>query len=220
MQYDRLYFSGRRSFFYSLGGYRDFASYFNRLAAWFRPHAGTGPLLDVGCAYGFLLARFNDGRELAGCDISDWAIREAGRRLPHARFLVLDSGGPLPYPDAHFSAVLCTDVLEHIAPDGQAALLAEAERILVPGGRFCMTTPNLGAVRRHIYLGADRREAHIGMRHLDDWVRELGRRNLRTVDCWTYLHGFLPGRFHRPWMPECAIVARKEGQGADQCSRS
>jgi SAM-dependent methyltransferase len=210
MQYDRQYFQGRRSFFYSMGGYRDVGLYFNRLAQWFRPHAGQGPLLDVGCAYGFLLARFNDGRDLAGCDVSALAIQEASRRLPRARFAVLNPGGPLPYPDASFGAVLCTDVLEHIAPDGQGRLLSESARVLAPGGRFCMTGPNFNRLRRHLYAGVDRREAHIGMRHLSDWKRELHRQNLRLVESWTFLHGFLPGRFRTSWLPECALVARKE----------
>jgi SAM-dependent methyltransferase len=210
MRYDRMYFAGRRSFFYSLGGYRDVPSYFNRLAAWFRPHAGTGPILDVGCAYGFLLARFNDGRDLAGCDVSEWAIAEATRRLPRAQFQVLIPGAGLPYPDAHFSAVLCTDVLEHVAPEHQAFLLAEAARVLAPGGHFCMTTPNLSALRRTVYRGADRREGHIGMRRLEEWSQLLQHQGLRTIHRWTYLHGFLPGRFDDAWMPECAVVAGKD----------
>jgi SAM-dependent methyltransferase len=187
MQYDRSYFQGRRSFFYSLGGYRDVGVYFDRLAGWFRPHAGTGPLLDIGCAYGFLLARFNDGRDLRGCDVSSWAIEQASLRVPKARF----------------------DVLEHIAPEGQVRLLAEVARILVPGGRFCMTSPNLCILRRTVYFGADRRESHIGMRSLGDWKQELRRRNLYTVASWTFLHGFLPGRFTSSWMPECALVATR-----------
>ncbi len=211
MQYDKKYFQGRRSFFYSLGGYRDVPSYFDRLANWFRPHTGTGPVLDVGCAYGFLLARFNDGRELAGCDVSEWAIQEAARRLPKARFTVLDHDGRLPYPDAHFSAILCTEVIEHIAPGQQVRLLSESVRILAPGGRFCMSGPNLNLLRRLIYSGADRREAHVGMRSLGDWKQELARHSLQPVASWTFLHGFLPGRFQQSWMPECAVVARKEG---------
>jgi SAM-dependent methyltransferase len=210
MEYDQAYFQGRRSFFYSLGGYRDVSLYFSRLARWFRPHAGNGPLLDVGCAYGFLLSRFNDGRELAGCDVSAWAIQQAVRRLPRARFAVLSHDGLLPYPDGCFSAVLCTDVLEHIAPAQQVRLLGETARVLAPGGRFCMTSPNLGGVRRRLYPRADRREEHIGMRNLSEWKQELLRHRLRTVDSWTFLHGFLPGRFNVRWLPECALVAARE----------
>ena len=209
MQYDQDYFEGRTSFFYSFGGYRDVETYFGRLARWFSPHAGTGPLLDFGCAYGYLLARFDDGRPLSGCDVSPWAIQQAERHLPHARFHLLDADGGLPYGDASFEAVLCTDVLEHIEPARQPQVLGELNRVLAPRGRFCMTTPNVGMMRRWLYAGADRAECHVGMHRLRDWRRLLAQCGLPVVDSWTYLNGFLPGRFHRSWLPECAIVAQK-----------
>ncbi|HUU10229.1 MAG TPA: methyltransferase domain-containing protein [Phycisphaerae bacterium] len=209
MLYDKKYFQGRRSFFYSMGGYRDVGLYFDRLARWFRPHAPSGPLLDVGCACGFLLSRFNDGRTLCGCDVSQWAIDEATRRLPKARFAVIDDDGRLPYPDGQFRTVLCTDVLEHVAGEAQTRMLSEFARVLAPGGQVCITTPNLNRFRRWVYRRADRMEAHVGMRHLRDWRREFGRHGLGITRHWTYLHAFLPGRFGSPWLPECALVARR-----------
>jgi len=210
MHYDRDYFEGRTSWFYQWGGYRDVGSYFNRLAAWFLPHVGEGPILDVGCAYGFLLARFDTGRLLCGCDVSDWAIRQARRRFPQGEFRTLDGTGSLPYDDGRFDAVLCTDVLEHLPHAAQPRLLDEVVRVLAPGGRFCMTTPNLGTMRRLAYAPGDRAEKHIGLRHLTDWRAHLARYGLAIVDSWTYLNGFLPGRFRVDWLPECAIVARKD----------
>jgi len=209
MIYDRDYFQGRTSYFYQFGGYRDVGRYFNRLAAWFRPHAGRGPVLDLGCAYGFLLSRFDDGRRLCGCDVSEWAIRQATSRFPRGEFLAADGTGPLPYEDGRFETVLCTDVLEHIAPERQGSVLAEVFRILAPAGRFCLTTPNLGCMRRWIFARADRMERHIGMRHVNAWKAELGRYGFEVTDSWTYLNGFLPGRLGVTWLPECAVVARK-----------
>ncbi len=208
--YDRDYFAGRTSFFYGLTGYRDFRSYFDRLAAWFRPHVGDGPLLDVGCAYGFLLARFDDGRELHGCDVSPWALAQARRTLPAARLSEADAGRGLPYGSAHFDAVVCTDVIEHIPPSAQPHALAEMARVLLPGGHFFMTTPNQSWIRRMIYGHADRREGHVGMDHVDAWCGRLGGAGLEVVDDWTYVHGCLPGRSrYSRLLPECAVVARK-----------
>jgi SAM-dependent methyltransferase len=209
MQYDQDYFEGRTSFFYSFGGYRDVEIYFGRLARWFSPHAGAGPILDFGCAYGFLLARFDDGRPLSGCDVSPWALQQAARRLPHADFHLLDPDGGLPYGDGSFAAVLCTDVLEHIEPDRQAEVLREVMRVLAHGGRFCMTTPNRGIMRRCLYSQIDCTEGHVGMRRFGEWRRLLAQTGLPVVDSWTYLHGFLPGRFKRLGLPECAIIAQK-----------
>lgn len=45
----------------------------------------------------------------------------------------------LPVPAESFGAVLCTEVLEHIArPE---AVLAELNRVLAPGSRICLTVP-------------------------------------------------------------------------------
>lgn len=209
MFFDRDYFEGRTSYFYKFGGYRDVGSYFDRLAGWFRPHAGDGAVLDLGCAYGFLLSRFDDGRPICGCDVSEWAMREARSRFPRGEFMVIDGSGALPYEDERFTAVLCTDVLEHIAPERQGRVLAEVSRVLGAGGHFCMTTPNLGRIRRWLHARADRVEQHTGMRHVNEWKEKLGRHDFEVVDCWTYLNGFLPGRLRSTWLPECALVARK-----------
>jgi putative AdoMet-dependent methyltransferase len=210
MQYDQDYFEGRTSFFYSFGGYRDVGQYFNRLAGWFRPHVGEGPILDIGCAYGFLLARFDDGRPLSGCDVSPWALSQAKQRLPHAHLTQTHPDTmDLPYADRSFGTVFCTDVLEHLPHAQQAHMLQEVIRVLTPGGRFCMTTPNLSLMRRVIYRRPDRSEGHIGMRRVDGWAHLLAQNGLNVVEHWTYLNGFLPGRYRRRFLPECGLVAVK-----------
>lgn len=47
----------------------------------------------------------------------------------------------LPYPDDHFDVVLFCEVLEHLTNDPLAALM-EIRRVLKPGGRLVLTTPN------------------------------------------------------------------------------
>ena len=217
-RYGKEYFEGRGSFFYRIaGGYRDFRQYFDRLARWFRPYVGRGPVLDVGCAYGYLLARFDDGRPLVGCDVSAFAVRRARRVLPRAHLLEADAGHGLPYADGAFAAVFCTDVLEHIAPGRQGAALDDMVRVLAPGGHLCMTTPNRAWVRDLLYRSADAGEGHVGMAHVDEWRRRLAARGLSVMDSWTYLHGFVPGRFRRVrWLPECALTARKDGPVASR----
>jgi len=77
--------------------------------------------------------------ELFGhCDYvtADWpqSVHEGGRQAD-----ILASLEALPVPDGSFQAVVCTEVLEHIAkPD---TVLAELLRVLEPGGRLCLTVP-------------------------------------------------------------------------------
>jgi SAM-dependent methyltransferase len=51
-----------------------------------------------------------------------------------------------PYPDAHFSTVLCCELIEHLFNDPMH-LMAEVNRILKPGGHLVLTTPNVAGLR-------------------------------------------------------------------------
>ena len=47
-----------------------------------------------------------------------------------------------PYPDGHFSTVLCCELLEHLLSDPMH-MMGELNRILAPGGHLVLTTPNI-----------------------------------------------------------------------------
>jgi glycosyltransferase involved in cell wall biosynthesis/SAM-dependent methyltransferase len=53
---------------------------------------------------------------------------------------------PFPYPDNHFSTVLCCELLEHL-PGDPMHMMAEINRILRPGGHLVLTTPNIVSFR-------------------------------------------------------------------------
>jgi SAM-dependent methyltransferase len=63
-------------------------------------------------------------------------------------FRALDCGGPLPFADGAFDAVLCIDAIIHL-PD-RFATLREWARLLRPGGRMLFTDPAVltGAVTK------------------------------------------------------------------------
>jgi SAM-dependent methyltransferase len=92
-----------------------------------------GPVLDVGCGVGHsyhLLAP----RETVGVDIEPEALIGQERRT-----LVADMR-ELPLPDGGFSSFLAVQSIEHV-PDPER-VLAEARRVLAPGGAAMFVTPN------------------------------------------------------------------------------
>jgi glycosyltransferase involved in cell wall biosynthesis/SAM-dependent methyltransferase len=53
---------------------------------------------------------------------------------------------PFPYPDGHFSTVLCCELIEHLTEDPMH-LMSEINRIVKPGGHLVLTTPNIASLR-------------------------------------------------------------------------
>lgn len=117
-------------------------------------------VLDIGCGIGrvavALIPRLETG-SYEGFDVVpaavDWCRREVTSRHPSFRFQLADvrnrqynpKGGvpaehyEFPYEDASFDLVLAASVFTHMRPDGTQRYLAEAARVLRPGGRFVCT---------------------------------------------------------------------------------
>lgn len=102
----------------------------------------TGPkdrILDVGCGSGSMLRRLALAgySELHGMEISAYAVKrlgEEGIRMWQGRLPVL------PTPDAHFDAVIASQVLEHVIRRGRFA--SEIARTLRPGGQAFIFVPD------------------------------------------------------------------------------
>ncbi|MCX4388412.1 methyltransferase domain-containing protein [Micromonospora peucetia] len=93
--------------------------------------AGSGRCLDLCCGTGLQAAELRAlGWHPVGVDLSAGQLRHARPRLPVARA----DAAALPVADASVPAVAC--VLAHTDVPDYPAVIAEAARVLAPGGRF------------------------------------------------------------------------------------
>jgi SAM-dependent methyltransferase len=102
-----------------------------------RRHAGEGPVLDMGCGTGAVLAGLQAVAPSVGLDVSPVALRFCkGRGLSR---LVAGDAQALPFRSSSFSLIVALDVLEHL--DDDKAALHEAARALQDGGVIVINVP-------------------------------------------------------------------------------
>ena len=106
-----------------------------------------GLVLEAGCGLGQYVALLRErGRAAVGADWSAEALARGRRAFPGVPVAAMDLGA-LGLRPAVVAAYLSLGVVEH-DPDGPGRLLAEAHRVLGPGGRLVLSVPYLNGARR------------------------------------------------------------------------
>jgi len=141
---------------------------------WGALEEGERVLVD-GCGVGMYaraLAGFTP--RVWGLDIEPERVAEAQVAAPAAALQVA-AGERLPYANGRFDAVLSHEVIEHVGDDRQA--LAEALRVLRPGGRLLLFCPNrLYPFETHGHYW--RGHYHFGNTPLINWLPSRWRNRL------------------------------------------
>ena len=95
-----------------------------------------GRSLDVGCGSGRVILAWPG---VVGVDVNPCVLRY----LRHEeRRVVQANGEQLPFADGSFDQVYCCEVAEHLPPTSR--WWAELARVLAPGGKLLVTTPDYG----------------------------------------------------------------------------
>ena len=120
------------------------APYLDHLVDKHFPHDRNARVLDLGCGDGVLLraAQRAGFSRLTGVDGAPGMVARA-----HEIGSTFVAQGDLlatlrEERDAQFDVVIAFDVLEHLEPDEQLALLDASFRVLAPGGRLILHVPN------------------------------------------------------------------------------
>lgn len=109
-------------------------------------------VLDLGCRTGAVTRHFLDGNHVVGLDVDRAALAKAAEL--GVETVVGDVEARLPFPDADFDAVVAGELLEHLRDP--AALVAEATRVLRPGGVLVGSVPNAFRLKSRLLFLAGR----------------------------------------------------------------
>jgi SAM-dependent methyltransferase len=106
-----------------------------------------GPILEAGCGLGqYVLALRARGYDARGIDFAPETIAAIKRRYPDLPVEVGDATA-IKVPDGFYGGYISLGVVEHLR-GGPDRFLAEALRVLAPGGTAVITVPHFNALRR------------------------------------------------------------------------
>jgi len=161
----------------------------------------TDRVLELGSARGdvtfFLAAHV---REVVGLDASDDVLHLAERAraaqgIANVSFVRGDVADLSIFPDASFDAVAAIDLVEHVDDPTLAAMLEECRRVLRPGGRLGLYTPDrahyVERMKAHDFL-LKQFPQHIAVRRVEAYRRFLADAGL-VIDLDTWSVSPFPG---------------------------
>ena len=126
-------------------------------------------VLEIGCGNGVYtrVCRESGVTDYTGIDITDELFPALGRDFPGYRFAKADCTRPME-PAPAYDTILMIDVIEHItAPENLAGAMANARRLLKPGGAF-LVSPVMDSSRKRMFYVRSWAEPDL-VRHFPGW---------------------------------------------------
>ena len=180
---------------------------------------GGDTILDLGCGFGrhaFEAARRGANvialdaglDEVRGVAATFEAMLEAGELVAGTLHTGAVQGDALhlPFPDATFDRVICSEVLEHI-PDDLGAM-AELARVLRPAGTMAITVPRFGPELINWALSDEYHNVPGG--HIRIYRRSVLESRLESVGMRVTGHHYAHGLHSPYWWLKCLVGTTNE----------
>jgi SAM-dependent methyltransferase len=104
-------------------------------------------VLDIGCANGPTMVYCGlQGATVYGVDLDEEAVNVANQFLRKYKLsgeAKCGDASTLPFKDDTFDAVISSDFFEHVTDDVKVEIFRETRRVLKPGAKCVIKTPNL-----------------------------------------------------------------------------
>ncbi|BBJ00645.1 methylase [Ferrigenium kumadai] len=138
-------------------------------------------VLDIGCGHGFIHPMLHSfGYDVTGVEPAEEVLSLAQMSNPENRYCAYD-GQVLPFAEASFDVALAICVMHHVAPSQWAQFLAEARRVLRPGGQIIIFEHNpLNPLTSYVVAHNDIDVGAVLLPHrkLADMLRQAGFENV------------------------------------------
>ncbi|MGQ0645558.1 MAG: class I SAM-dependent methyltransferase, partial [Elusimicrobiota bacterium] len=141
--------------------------------------------LDIGCGPGTFIGSLEPPVSSLGIDISSAQIAYARSAYgSEGRDFLCVEPGPLPLEDASFDVVTMIELIEHLPQKEIVVLLKETQRVLRPGGRLLLSTPNYASLWPLLEAAVNRLgEVSYADQHLTRFYRGSLANRLEEAGC-------------------------------------
>lgn len=148
--------------------------------------------LDIGSGHGDLIVLLREKQLVNHSDACDYT--HTLMQLPDVEVHVADlNHQPLPFADQSFDLVTCTEVIEHL--EHYRETLREIHRVLKPGGRVVLSTPNILNLKSRIRFFVYGFYNLFGPLHARESALHTTGGHINPVSCFYLAHSLLDARF-------------------------
>lgn len=131
-------------------------------------------VLDYGCGKGFLIDHLlKSNADVWGLDYSSESIESVNNRFNNVtnwKGATLGQGDVTNYEDGFFDVIVCIETIEHVHPNYLAGMFKEFFRLLKPGGKLLLTTPNNELLVKNFVYCPSCNSVYHRMQHIRSWT--------------------------------------------------